>query len=186
MHAVDPPDVVGRPVRSLLLFSLSTRPLALSALCAAATFVLDLSVPRGYAVHSAYVAVVLSGLCWPRRASVVGGAALCGLLTVLGDVGSWSSGSAALAAANRVQTLVLLAAAAAVVVSYRRSCARRADLAAIVESSDDAIVSVSADGIVRSWNAAAAALLGIRRRRCSDVRHGPSCRLSGRTRVGRS
>ena len=39
-------------------------------------------------------------------------------------------------------------------------------LAAIVESSDDAIITKTIDGVVTSWNNGASAFLDIRRRKC--------------------
>lgn len=161
IHPVAP---VGVPCRAGVTFlSMPRHPLRfllVSAPAAMSILLLDRALPYGYTVHMAYVAVILSGLWWPSSRHVVFGAALCTALTGLGGYAKSTGGSMRFALVNRPQTIALLWIAAALVVQQRRVTRRAVELAEIVDASDDAIVSVTPDGVVRSWSAGAVRLLG--------------------------
>ncbi len=137
-----------------------SRILLLGALATVSTMLLDFVLPYGYAVHMAYVAVILSGLWWPSSRHVLLGATLCTALTIVGGFYKPAGGGVRFALINRPQTLALLWVAAALVLHQRRITRRVIELASIVDASDDAVLSVDLDGVVRSWSAGAQRLIG--------------------------
>jgi PAS domain S-box-containing protein len=128
----------------------------------AATVIVDAVVPIGYEVWVGYAFAVL--LClWIERPSAP--YIVAGIATVLLQVGfmlSASSSAPDLAVFNRMVGAALLWITAGLV--WRAKLAKLDDatrrLGAIVESSSDAILSVTPDGFVTTWNAGAEGIFG--------------------------
>jgi len=135
-------------------------PLALPAVLAAGILLLDCALPYGFAVHMAYIGVIVSGLWWPSPRHVVFGAVICSALTILGGYSSQAGGRLAFALVNRPQTVALIWITAALVIRHQRITQRAAQLAAVVDATDDAIVGADIEGVVHTWSAGAVRLLG--------------------------
>jgi PAS domain S-box-containing protein len=128
----------------------------------AATVVIDVVIPIGYEVWVGYAFAVL--LClWIERPSAP--YIVAGIATVLLQVGfmlSASSSAPDLAVFNRMVGAALVWVTAGLV--WRAKLAKLDDatrrLGAIVESSSDAILSVTPDGFVTTWNAGAEGIFG--------------------------
>ncbi|MDH4088736.1 MAG: PAS domain S-box protein [Nitrospira sp.] len=136
---------------------------ALIPLILAGTFLLDVFMPWGYAVWvvgDVFGAFLTLWIEWPMAPYLV--AAIGTVLAYLGHTLSPPFIPVDIAGFNRVVGIALLWITAWLVARARRAklddATRR--LGAIVESSSDAILSVTPDGFVTTWNAGAERLFG--------------------------
>jgi PAS domain S-box-containing protein len=122
-------------------------------------FFLEMEFPRGQTSAMGYVIVV--GLClwlrWPGFVYLTIGTSL--LLTVVGFFVS-EPGPIATDLVNRVESVFAFCFTGVMVLAYKAKEAESLHAASVVGSSDDAIVSLTVDGIVTSWNPGATRLFG--------------------------
>ena len=136
---------------------------ALIPLILAGTFLLDVFMPWGYAiwvVGDVFGVLLALWIEWPIAPYVV--AAIGTVLVQMGHALSFPGIPIDIAVFNRVVGIALLWITAWLVARGRRAklddATRR--LGAIVESSSDAILSVTPDGFVTTWNAGAERIFG--------------------------
>ncbi len=132
-----------------------------------AIFTLDLITPSGVAIGMLYVgAVFLSGvLPFPHASYLIAG--LSTLLTVIGmlfspGVSVVYSGStlAWTAMINRLLSIFTIWTTAYLVSQFRKGVMAKLEIGAIVESSHDAIIGQTLQGVVTSWNKGAKEVFG--------------------------
>ncbi|MBH0205183.1 MAG: PAS domain S-box protein [Nitrospira sp.] len=136
---------------------------ALIPLILAGTFLADVFMPWGYAVWvvgDAFGVFLALWIEWPIAPYVV--AAIGTVLVYMGHTLSLPGIPQDIAIFNRILGIILLWTTAGLVARARRAklddATRR--LGAIVESSSDAILSVTPDGFVTTWNAGAERIFG--------------------------
>jgi two-component system sensor kinase FixL len=126
----------------------------------ALVFLLDLHYPGGLNLPALYVAPVLLTFWQANRRDTVIAAAACTVLTLLRL--AWVAGEAnwGVDVVNRLLTVLGLWVTALLVVRFKRTGHDAAHLAALVQSSDDAIIGETLDGIITSWNPGATRVFG--------------------------
>jgi two-component system sensor histidine kinase UhpB len=136
---------------------------ALIPLILAGTFLADVFMPWGYAVWvvgDAFGVFLALWIEWPIAPYIV--AAIGTVLVYMGHTLSLPGIPQDIAIFNRILGIILLWTTAGLVARARRAklddATRR--LGAIVESSSDAILSVTPDGFVTTWNAGAERIFG--------------------------
>lgn len=136
---------------------------ALIPLILAGTFLIDVYMPWGYAVWvvgDVFAVFLALWIEWPITAYVV--ATIGTILVSIGHTQSQAGIPQDLAIFNRIVGIVFLWVTAWLVARARRAklddATRR--LGAIVESSSDAILSVTPDGFVTTWNTGAERIFG--------------------------
>jgi len=124
-------------------------------------FGLDILTPTGVAVGVLYVAPVFSTLRSTRPNSTIQLSSLCTLLVLLGTFPlPTTEVLTPFVITNRLLALFSIWVTALLVRNYRRTAGEMARLAAIVTSSDDAIIGMSLDGRIDTWNAGAEQMYG--------------------------
>ncbi|MCE3224044.1 MAG: putative sensor protein [Nitrospira sp.] len=128
----------------------------ITLLITALVFGLDLLTPSGVAVGVLYVAAVLTTVRSIRPAATWQIATLSSVLVIAESFPlSTVSLLTPYALANRALALITIWVTAILVRNYRQRTAETARLAALVTSSDDAILSTTLDGRIETWNAGA-------------------------------
>ena len=128
----------------------------MSLLITGLVFALDLLTPPGVAVGVLYIAAVLPTMRSARPAFTLQVAAVSSALVIAGAFpGPTASLLTPYAFANRAMALITIWVTAILVRNYRQRIAETARLAALVTSSDDAILSTTLEGKIETWNAGA-------------------------------
>jgi len=128
----------------------------------AAVFIVDLVTPLGYLDGILYTIPVLLGLWVPGARYVLTAASAATILIALDMLLSTSAAvPMAVVLVDRLGAIAVLWGLAAAVAWRKRRDAAIEHLSAIVESSDDAILGTTLDGVVTSFNAGAERLFGL-------------------------
>ncbi|HQR67825.1 MAG TPA: PAS domain S-box protein [Thermoanaerobaculia bacterium] len=143
----------------------ATRPAAVGVLGAcvmAVVFLVDLATPLGYLDGILYTIPVLLGLWVPGARYALSAAAVATLLIAL-DMGLSTRAAVPMTVAvvDRLGAVAILWGLAAAIAWRKRRDAMIEHLSAIVESSDDAIIGSTLEGVVTSVNAGAERLFDV-------------------------